>query len=99
MNTPIYAAASGTISLSGWECQSDPCALRIVIRHDNEIVTGYWHLNELNVRAGQYVNRGEQIGLSGQTGMADWPHLHFLVMENGIRMNPKDFMKFALVKK
>ncbi len=40
---------------------------------------GYGHLSEINVTAGQRVSAGEVVGLSGESGVADGPHLHFEV--------------------
>lgn len=69
------------------------------MKHGNDLVTGYWHLSRIDVHAGQYVSRGEQIGLSGQTGMADWPHLHYLVIDCGEYTDPTEYMEVELVKK
>ena len=43
------------------------------------------HLDRIDVRVGQKVNEGDQVGLSGNTGMSTGPHLHF-----SIRVHPYD---------
>lgn len=53
----------------------------IVIQHADGTRAGYWHLqyNGAIVQAGDTVQQGQPIGLSGKTGYALVPHLHFLV--------------------
>ena len=56
----------------------------IVIAHDDGTRAGYWHLqqNGALVNIGDTVKQGQLIGLSGRTGYAAIPHLHFLVWTN-----------------
>ncbi|MEO6230081.1 MAG: M23 family metallopeptidase [Ferruginibacter sp.] len=53
----------------------------IVIRHADKTQAGYWHLKKdgVLVNVGDTVNQGQLIGLSGRTGYAAFPHLHFIV--------------------
>ncbi|MEM8862392.1 MAG: M23 family metallopeptidase, partial [Chloroflexota bacterium] len=58
----------------------------VVIEHDftwqgEKIFTLYGHLNEVSVTKGQRVSMGQVIGISGATGVADGPHLHFEVRQ------------------
>jgi murein DD-endopeptidase MepM/ murein hydrolase activator NlpD len=56
----------------------------IVIQHPDGTRAGYWHLqhNGALVNVGDSVKKGQVIGLSGKTGFAAVPHLHFLVWTN-----------------
>jgi murein DD-endopeptidase MepM/ murein hydrolase activator NlpD len=77
---PVAAAAGGTVMLSGWavpSCHSCLSGLTIEINHGNGLMTYYGHLSRLDVSVGQSVRRGQVIGLSGSTGTATGPHLHF----------------------
>jgi murein DD-endopeptidase MepM/ murein hydrolase activator NlpD len=77
---PIAAAAGGVVILSGWavpSCHSCLSGLTIEIGHGNGLLTYYGHLSQLYVAVGQHVRRGQVIGLSGMTGTATGPHLHF----------------------
>jgi murein DD-endopeptidase MepM/ murein hydrolase activator NlpD len=53
----------------------------IVIQHDDNTRSGYWHLryNGALVNTGDTVKQGQVIGLSGRTGYTYFPHLHFIV--------------------
>jgi murein DD-endopeptidase MepM/ murein hydrolase activator NlpD len=77
---PVAAAAGGVVMLSGWavpSCHSCSSGLTIEINHGNGLLSYYGHLSQLNVTVGQQVRRGQVIGLSGSTGTATGPHLHF----------------------
>ena len=56
----------------------------IIIQHPDGSRAGYWHLqhNGALVNVGDHVQKGQVIGLSGKTGYAMVPHLHFLVWTN-----------------
>jgi len=88
MGTPIFAAASGTITWAGHNfveksgSTPDPYGLAVAIRHDfgfegRRITTIYAHMSRIDVKLGQYVTEGEQLGLVGNTGFTTGPHLHF----------------------
>lgn len=53
----------------------------IIIQHNDGSRAGYWHLqhNGALVNVGDTVQKGQRIGLSGKTGYAAVPHLHFIV--------------------
>lgn len=90
LGTPVLAAASGVVTWAGYGLYNgyydpaDPYGLAVLIRHDfgyqgEKLYTVYAHLNRLDVVKGQQVETGEVIGISGQTGKATGPHLHFEV--------------------
>jgi murein DD-endopeptidase MepM/ murein hydrolase activator NlpD len=83
--TPVFAAGSGSVTKAGWHSSYGNL---VEINHGNGIVTRYAHLSSINVRAGQSVSQGQQVGLSGSTGRATGPHLHFEVRIGGYAVNP-----------
>ena len=84
-NIPTYAAESGTVIFAGY---SGSAGNLITIDHGNGLVTKYMHHSEIYVKVGDYVEKGQQIGLSGTTGRSTGNHLHFQVEENGVAVNP-----------
>ncbi len=81
---PVLAAAAGTIRFAGWN-SSDPYAgygQMVLIQHEDGYVTLYGHLSRIEVKQGQKVEAGEEIGISGTTGNSSGPHLHFSVFHD-----------------
>jgi murein DD-endopeptidase MepM/ murein hydrolase activator NlpD len=88
--TPIKAAESGYIAkvAIGTKYYGN----YIMIIHGGNITTLYAHLSSVKVSQDQYVNRGDIIGYSGNTGFSSGPHLHFEVRSNGIPVNPLSYL-------
>ncbi len=83
--SPIYASKSGTVIVSQY---SSSYGNYVVISHGSGNTTLYGHMSSRKVEAGQYVNQGDVIGITGSTGHSTGPHLHFEITENGMRINP-----------
>lgn len=84
---PVVAAKSGQVVFVG----GDSCCsygLYVIIRHDGAYESRYAHLSQFSVQLGQWVDAGQQIGVSGSTGRSTGAHLHFEVIENGGVINP-----------
>ncbi len=75
VGTPILAVADGVVTSSSATSRGD-LGIYAAISHPTGVVTRYLHLSRLDVQAGQQVSRGDQIGLSGNTGNSAGPHLH-----------------------
>ncbi|MDM8155614.1 M23 family metallopeptidase [Bacteroides gallinaceum] len=88
VGTPVYATGNGTVKSAGWEGLYGKC---IIIDHGFGYVTRYAHLNQIKVRVGQKVVRGEIIGEVGTTGKSTGPHLHYEVHLKGQIMNPVNY--------
>lgn len=84
--TPIVAAAKGRIRFSG---PDGDYGLSVEVDHGFGVVTRYAHASKLLVQRGQTVERGQTIGLVGETGLAVGPHLHYEVLVNGKPTNPR----------
>lgn len=77
MNTPIHAAAAGTVIIAitgGWNYGYGNY---VVIAHPNGTQTLYAHANKILVSQGEHVSQGETIALLGSTGNSTGPHVHF----------------------
>lgn len=72
--TPVKAANRGTVVEAGW---GGSYGNNIVIKHGDRTYTQYAHLSKIDVKVGQSVKAGQQIGKVGSTGNSTGPHLHF----------------------
>ena len=82
---PIYAAAPGTVVFA------DSLTVRgiaTMIDHGWGIYTAYMHQSEIFVTIGEHVEKGQLIGLVGNTGRVEGPHLHFEVIVGGTQVDP-----------
>jgi murein DD-endopeptidase MepM/ murein hydrolase activator NlpD len=75
--TPVYAVSPGTVWKSSWGSENGNY---VKLKHDDpDVATIYLHLSARDVNEGEWVDGGQQIGLSGNTGRSTGPHLHFEV--------------------
>lgn len=89
VGTSVRAAASGTVVAVG---PHPEYGYLIVLDHGGNLQTRYAHLSRIDVRTGQKVKQGEQIGAVGNTGRSTGPHLHFEVRSQGVALNPTNFL-------
>lgn len=88
--TEVAACAEGRVVMAenristGWS---------VVIEHLPGLYSLYYHMKSLNVKENDYVKAGEKIGLSGSTGLATGPHLHWEVRLNMAALKPEFFMQ------
>ncbi|GIV95842.1 MAG: hypothetical protein KatS3mg057_0499 [Herpetosiphonaceae bacterium] len=75
VGTPIIAPAAGNVVLAGTGFIARGGA--VILDHGWGIHTGYWHMEEVLVSEGQFVEQGQVIGLMGARGMVTGPHLHW----------------------
>jgi murein DD-endopeptidase MepM/ murein hydrolase activator NlpD len=90
-NAPIHAATSGVVTFAG----GDPCCsygLHVILVSPGGIETLYAHMSSINVVQGQQVAQGDILGYVGCTGYCTGNHLHFEVIDNGVRENPLDYL-------
>jgi murein DD-endopeptidase MepM/ murein hydrolase activator NlpD len=88
---PIVAATDGTVIFAGGNaCCS--YGLYVVVMSPGGIQTLYGHLSSINVTQGQQVAQGATLGIIGSTGYSTGRHLHFEVIDNGVRQNPLDYL-------
>ena len=83
--TPILAAHSGTVIISGW---NNSYGNQVLLDNGAGLSTRYAHMSQPAVTAGDAVTAGQVIGYVGSTGDSTGFHLHFEVMQNSVRMNP-----------
>ncbi|MGE7186339.1 peptidoglycan DD-metalloendopeptidase family protein [Peribacillus sp. NPDC006672] len=85
----ITAADHGIIETAG---NSGGYGNKITINHNNGYKTVYAHLDSINVKAGQKIEKGMKIGMMGSTGHSTGVHLHFEIYKNGSLVNPLNYI-------
>lgn len=90
IGTAIKSVAAGIVSWSG---PKDNYGNLIEIDHGNGYITRYGHINELFVKVGDKVDKGQLIASVGNTGRSTGPHLHFEIEKDGQYQDPKHYMK------
>ena len=83
--TSILAAHSGTVLVSGW---NDSYGNQVLLDNGAGLSTRYAHMTQTAVTAGEAVTAGQVIGYVGSTGDSTGNHLHFEVMQDGVRVDP-----------
>ncbi len=87
---PIYASAGGRVIYATYN--SGGYGRLVKIDHGNGVQTWYAHCNTLLVSVGDVVAQGQQIATAGSTGNVTGPHLHFEVVVNGVKVNPRRYL-------
>jgi murein DD-endopeptidase MepM/ murein hydrolase activator NlpD len=87
---PVYAPMTATVALA------EPLQVRgnaVILDHGLGVFTGYWHLSEIDVTAGEVVTAGQVIGLVGNTGLSTGPHLHWEMQVFGVPVDPMQWTR------
>lgn len=87
--TSVKAAAAGEVVYSGW---MNGFGYTIIIDHGQGVETLYAHNSRVTAAKGIMVNKGQQVAVSGNTGLSTGPHLHFGVLRNEKPLNPRDYL-------
>jgi len=85
VGTPIVAANDGVVALIDDRFYSGGTVL---LDHGLGIYTCYFHMSKYHVKKGEFVKKGDSLGLSGQSGRVTGPHLHFAARINGVQVDP-----------
>ena len=86
--TPILAAHSGAVLVSGW---NDSYGNQVLLDNSAALSTRYAHMTQTAVTAGEAVTAGQVIGYVGSTGDSTGNHLHFEVIQGGVQIDPLRF--------
>jgi len=85
----VIAVASGVVVFAGVR---SGYGKMIELNHGGGYKTRYGHHQDLLVEAGDVVKRGQVIGSIGSTGRSTGPHVHFEVLKNGKKVDPKRYV-------
>ncbi len=87
--TVVRAPAPGAVTFAGPQAEF---GLSVIIEHGQEIRSLYGHLSKLLVSRGHRVERGQILGLTGNTGKSSGPHLHYEILVKGQSVNPRAYL-------
>lgn len=88
--TPVHAYKAGKVAFAGYNYILGHL---VTIVHEDGMVTRYGHNDTLLVANGDWVEEGQAIALSGNSGDSTGPHVHFEIRRNGIAMDPLRYLK------
>ena len=91
--TPIIAPAPGVIVLA------EPLFVRgggVIIDHGAGVYSNFWHMSRIDVKPGDVVETGDQLGLVGTTGLSTGAHLHWEIRVNAIAVDPMQWTEETL---
>ncbi|MEO1259145.1 MAG: M23 family metallopeptidase [Bacteroidota bacterium] len=91
MGTPVYATSGGIVKKVG--NMPKGYGKHIIIEHDDHFKTLYAQLSQMDVKVGDEVKRGDQIGAVGSSGLSTAPHLHYEVIKDGVRVDPEEYLR------
>jgi murein DD-endopeptidase MepM/ murein hydrolase activator NlpD len=87
-NTPVSAANNGRVV---WAQDLGIYGNCIVVDHGYGLQSIYGHLRQIDVKVGDVVQKGQHMGIEGQTGLAGGVHLHFSMQVDGVQTNPREW--------
>jgi murein DD-endopeptidase MepM/ murein hydrolase activator NlpD len=88
--TEVYAPAPGRVALA------EALQVRgnaVIVDHGRGVMTGYWHLSQIDVTAGQRLDRGDLLGRVGNTGLSTGAHLHWELRVLGVQVDPLQWVR------
>lgn len=89
-NKNIYASDNGVVETAG---SHTSYGNYVIIDHKNGYKTLYAHLSKISTKKGHTVEKGDVIGVMGNTGRSTGTHLHFEIRKNGKTVNPANYIK------
>lgn len=96
MGTKIGAAMNGEVEFVGVQ---EGYGNVIILRHSGGLETLYGHCSKIEVKKGDKVNTGDEIGKAGSTGRSTGPHIHFEVRVNGKAVDPLKYLNTNIAHK
>lgn len=91
VGTDIKAADKGEVIFAGWKSGYGKL---VIVKHEDGIETYYAHCDELKVKVGESVSKGQLLATVGKTGQVTGPNLHFEVRKNGKALDPLKYVNY-----
>ena len=91
----VVATADGVVEWAAFH-KSSGLGKLVILRHDYGFRTYYGHLDDVTVGIGDFVEKGQEVGKLGSTGLSSGPHLHYEVRHIYRKLQPKPFLVWGL---
>jgi murein DD-endopeptidase MepM/ murein hydrolase activator NlpD len=88
----VRAAAPGKVVSVGYATGFEGYGNIVLVQVTPDVVTLYAHLSSFKVHAGETIAKGQLLGVAGCTGYCTGVHLHFEVRQNGVAVDPRQFL-------
>lgn len=96
VGNPIYVTGDGTVESVVINRSRIGYGSYVMVDHGFGYKTRYAHMEDIAVKAGQTLKRGEIVGVSGNTGKSTGPHLHYEVIYRGRPVNPYNYYDLSI---
>ena len=87
-NAPVTAANDGKVV---WAADLGIYGNCVVLDHGYAVQSIYGHMRQIDVKPGDFVKKGQKMGIAGQTGLASGVHVHFSMQTDGVQTNPREW--------
>ena len=94
VGTPIYAPADGVVSLADDDLYFE--GAMVLLDHGQGLISMYLHMSAIDVKPGQQVKRGEQLGAVGSRGRSTGPHLCWRLKWRNRHLDPELLTKWPI---
>lgn len=88
--SPVLSPGEGKVVYAGWR---GLYGRLVEVDHGMGLISRFGHMAKVSVEVGDYVGRGTELGLLGNSGRSTAPHLHFEVLYKGKQLNPLKFIR------
>ncbi|ENY6170594.1 peptidoglycan DD-metalloendopeptidase family protein [Vibrio fluvialis] len=92
--TPVYAPADGVVEVTRASSKGSGNFLRL--QHSYGFTSSYSHLQKFAVNSGDFIQKGDLIGYSGNSGLSSGPHLHYEIRFVGRSLDPRPFVDWGV---
>ena len=89
----IRATADGIVRSADYSKLSGN---RVIVQHNLGFESYYAHLHKISVRPGDVIYKGDLVGVSGNTGQSNGPHLHYEIRHLGKPIDPTEFLQWKI---
>ncbi|WGY45710.1 MULTISPECIES: M23 family metallopeptidase [unclassified Vibrio] len=94
IGTPVYAPADGVVLVTRPSNKGSGNFLRL--QHSYGFTSSYSHLSKFAVQSGEFIQKGDLIGYSGNSGLSSGPHLHYEIRFVGRSLDPRPFVDWGV---